>query len=89
MRLTRNDHHRKLRAPIDNISDWPVNADVSDFCRPLFADVLGAKDSSTFRTSTVTCCLPWTPSLRPSLTTTQSLGDFQKKDTIRKSTCLP
>ena len=28
MRLTRND--RKLRAPIGDISDWPVNADVSD-----------------------------------------------------------
>jgi hypothetical protein len=34
MRLTRKGHHRKLRAPIRDISDWLVNADVSDFCRP-------------------------------------------------------
>src|SRR5271170_28008 len=34
MRLTRNDHHRKLRAPIDDISDWLANAGVPDFCRP-------------------------------------------------------
>jgi hypothetical protein len=46
MRLTRNEHHRKLRAPIRDISYWLVNADVSDFCRP--------EDSSTLRTSTIT-----------------------------------
>jgi hypothetical protein len=34
MRLTRNEHHRKLRAPIRDVSDWLVNADVSDFCHP-------------------------------------------------------
>jgi hypothetical protein len=34
MRLTRNEHHRKLRVPIRDISDWLVNADVSDFCPP-------------------------------------------------------
>ena len=30
MRLTRNEHHRKPRAPIRDISDWLVNAVVSD-----------------------------------------------------------
>jgi hypothetical protein len=38
MRLTRNEHHRKLRAPIDDISDWLANAGVPDFaalCRVL------------------------------------------------------
>src|SRR5271156_1807347 len=34
MRLTRNEHHRKLRVRIRDISDWLVNADVSDFCHP-------------------------------------------------------
>src|SRR5580692_6333606 len=34
MRLTLNEHHRKLRAPIRDISDWLVNANASDFCRP-------------------------------------------------------
>jgi hypothetical protein len=29
MCLTRNEHHRKLRAPIGDISDWLMNADVS------------------------------------------------------------
>jgi hypothetical protein len=35
MRLTRNEHHRKLRAPIHDTSYWLVNADVSDFAAPL------------------------------------------------------
>jgi len=35
MRLTRNEHHRKLRALIRDISDWFVHADASDFCRHL------------------------------------------------------
>jgi hypothetical protein len=35
MRLTRNKHHRKLRVSIRDISDWLVNADAPDFCRPL------------------------------------------------------
>ena len=34
MRLTRKEHHRKLRVLIRDNSDWLVNADVSDFCRP-------------------------------------------------------
>jgi hypothetical protein len=34
MRLTRNEHHRKLRAPIGDISDWLMNADVSEFATP-------------------------------------------------------
>jgi hypothetical protein len=34
MRLTRNEHHRKLRAPIGDISDWLMNADVSGFATP-------------------------------------------------------
>ena len=45
MRLTRNDHHRKLRVPIRDNSDWLVNADVSDFAAPL--SCLGSEDSST------------------------------------------
>jgi hypothetical protein len=52
MRFTRNEYHRKLRAPIRDISYWLVNADVSDFCRPLLC--LGPEDSSTLRTSTIT-----------------------------------
>src|SRR2546430_2247231 len=53
MRLTRNEYHRKLRAPIGDISDWFVNADVSDFLSPLpcLGDVLGPEGSSTFRAS--------------------------------------
>ena len=34
MRLTRNEHHRKLRAPIGDISDWLINANVSGFATP-------------------------------------------------------
>jgi hypothetical protein len=45
MRLTRNEHHRKLRVPIRNISDWLVNADVSNFhhhilCSECYPDLL-------------------------------------------------
>jgi len=29
-----NEHHRKPRAHFGDISDWLVNTDVSDFCRP-------------------------------------------------------
>jgi hypothetical protein len=43
MPLTWNEHHRKLRAPIRDISYWLVNA-----CR-----VFGSEDSSTLRTSTI------------------------------------
>jgi hypothetical protein len=31
MRLTRNEHYRKLRAPINDIFDWLMNTDVSYF----------------------------------------------------------
>jgi hypothetical protein len=55
MRLTRNEHHRKLRAPIRDISYWLVNADVSDFCPPPGGGAyLGSEYSSTLRTSTIT-----------------------------------
>jgi len=30
MRLTLDEHHRKVRVSICDISDWLVNADVSD-----------------------------------------------------------
>jgi hypothetical protein len=60
MRLTRKGHHRKLRAPIRDISDWLVDAGVSDFCPPPYR-VLAMYYSSTFRTSTITCCLPRLP----------------------------
>jgi hypothetical protein len=33
MRLTLNEHHRKLRG-VGDISDWLVSADVSGFCHP-------------------------------------------------------
>ena len=38
-----NEHHKELRAHFGDISDWLVNADVSDFCRslPCLGDVLG------------------------------------------------
>jgi hypothetical protein len=86
MRLTRNEHHRKLRVPIRDISDWLVNADVSYFYRSPAVSwrYTFPVDSSTFRTSTITCFLPRLPaasttaSLRPSLMTAQNLGDFQK-----------
>jgi hypothetical protein len=76
-RLTRNEHHRKLRAPARDISDWLVNADVSDFCRPPAVSwrcTRPPEDSSTFRTSTITCCLPRLPAashdyLLPPMTT--------------------
>ena len=50
------EHHRKLRAPIDDISDWLMNADVSGFATPAmmasgYTDVLGPEDSLHFRTS--------------------------------------
>jgi hypothetical protein len=65
MHLTRNEHHRKLRAPIRDTSDWFVNADASDFAAPLpcLGDLFysSPEDSSTFRTSTITCCLPRLP----------------------------
>src|ERR1700735_2333097 len=50
MRLTLNEHHRKLRAPIRDISDWLVNADASDFCRPcrVLAMDLPSKDAPPF-----------------------------------------
>ena len=64
MRLTRKGHHRKLRAPIRDISYWLMNA-----CR-----VFSSEDSSTLRTSTIiaashdyllppttTCCQPPVP----------------------------
>jgi len=34
MHLTRNEYHRKLRAPIRDISDWLVNADALRFYNP-------------------------------------------------------
>jgi hypothetical protein len=83
MRLTRNEHYRKLRAPIHDISYCRVNADVSDFCRPL--PCLGSEDSSTLRTSTITAAShdyllpPTTASLRPSLMTARNFGNFPKK----------
>ena len=49
-------------------------------------DVLGLEDSSTFRTSTITCCLPRLPRYAEPDDCTKP-GDFQK-DTIRKSTRL-
>ena len=70
MRLTRNEHHRKLRAPIRDVSDWLVNADVSDFCRPPWRCTRPPEDSSTFRTSTITCCLPRLPATFPRLPAT-------------------
>jgi hypothetical protein len=85
-----------------DVSDWLVNADVSDLCRPPAVSrrcTRSPEDSSTFRTSTITCYLPRLPasshdyllppttaSSQPSLMTTQNVTS--KKDTIRKSTCL-
>jgi hypothetical protein len=59
-RLTRNEHHRKLRVLIRDNSGWLVNADVSDFCRPPAVPGRCTRPGrySTFRTSTITCCLP-------------------------------
>ena len=34
MHLTQNEYHKKLRAPISDISDWLMNADVSGFATP-------------------------------------------------------
>ena len=53
MRLIRNEHYRKLRAPISDISDWLINADVSGFAIPAmlasdYTNVLGLEDSFTF-----------------------------------------
>jgi len=71
MRLTRNEHHRKLRALIRDISDWLVNADVSEFCRPLpcLSDVLQLNLPylhDYLLPPTTTCCLP---RLLPPMTT--------------------
>jgi hypothetical protein len=52
MYLTLNEHRRKLRAPIRDISYWLVNADFSDFVASL--SCLCLEDSSTLRTSTIT-----------------------------------
>jgi hypothetical protein len=68
MRLTRNEHHRKLRAPIGDIFDWLMNADVSEFATPAmlvsgYTNVLGLEDSFTVPPTdyllppTTTCCL--------------------------------
>ena len=54
MRLTRNEHHRKLRAPIRDISYWLVNADVFRFLPPSLP-CLGSEDSSTLRPSYLRC----------------------------------
>src|SRR5438874_456670 len=66
MRLTRNKHHRKLRAPIRDISDWLVNADVSDVaagaapCRVL-AMYSAPEDRLPLVPRTTTCSLPRLP----------------------------
>src|SRR5436305_11120550 len=53
MRLTINEHHRKLRG-VGDISDWFISADVLGFCH---TDILGPEDSFTFVSSTNSCCL--------------------------------
>jgi hypothetical protein len=80
MRLTRNKYHRKLRVPIRDISDWLVNADVSDFYRtlPCLGDVLGLEDSSTFRISTITCCLPRLPAASSDCLVVTEPDDYTK-----------
>src|SRR5437868_2487183 len=95
--FSRNEHHRKLRAHFGDISDWLVNADVSDFCRSLPC-VTSCASHDYLLPPTTPCCpqrlpaashdyllRPTTASLRPSLMITQNLDDFQ--DIIRKSTC--
>src|SRR6266496_2724152 len=54
MRLTLNEHHRKLRG-VGHISDWLVSADVSGFCH---TNVLGPEGGFTFVSSMNSCCLP-------------------------------
>jgi len=61
--LTLNEHYRKLRVSMGDISDWLVNVDVSGFATPTvlasgYTDVLGQEDSFTFVSSTTTCYLP-------------------------------
>jgi hypothetical protein len=56
MRLTRNDYYRKLRAPIGDISNWLINADISRFAISAmlasgYINILGLKDSLTFMPS--------------------------------------
>jgi hypothetical protein len=52
MRLTQNEHHRKLRALIGDISDWYMNADISGFAAPYHANewlqMYSIEDSFTF-----------------------------------------
>jgi hypothetical protein len=71
IRLTRNKHYRKLKMSIYNISDWLINADVLNFYRPLpyLSDILGLEDSSTFRITTITYCLPRQPAASYGLST--------------------
>jgi hypothetical protein len=73
MRLTRNEHHRKLRALIRDISDWLANADSQIFatpCRvpamypppqkakPFVPPRLPAASHDYLLPPTTTCCLP-------------------------------
>jgi hypothetical protein len=72
MRLTLNEHHRKLRAPIRDISDWLVNADASDFCRACRVLVMytAREDKVTPRASLLPpdyLLPPTTPEKRPDL----------------------
>jgi hypothetical protein len=62
MRLTQNEHHRKLRTPIGDTSDWLMNTDVLGFATPAmlasgYTNVLGLEDSFTFMPPT-DCLLP-------------------------------
>jgi hypothetical protein len=60
MRLTRNEHHRKVRAPLGDISDSLVNTDVSGFCHE-YTSVLGLEDGFTLVPPTTPCRLPPLP----------------------------
>jgi hypothetical protein len=76
MRLTLNEHHRKLRG-VGDISDWLVSADVSGFCHPYRAGEWLHIFHDFLRPPTTFCCPrlsavppdyllpPTTPSLRP------------------------
>jgi hypothetical protein len=79
-------HH--IPHPDLDISDWLVNADVSDFCCPLAVSwrcTCPQKIAPPFVPPRLPAAShgyllpPTAASLRPSLITVQSLGDFQKK----------
>jgi|SRR5947209_14289071 len=91
MRLTLDEHHRKVRVSIGDISYWPVNADVSGFAHPPVWQVA----TPMFSSCKIACCLSRLPAALPRLpaisrgfllppTTTCCLSPLPRCDCLEK-----